>query len=206
MGRDKAPVLHKSGKGIAVSVADVFSYHTHMHSYYEMTLYEPFGGRITVNDKAFTIDRPTVVLVIPSDVHRIEVPEKAKAGFIKIAFDPDPALVGEGIGASVILQGLGEGDLLYKLFLEIAAAAEGSAYKTLLVHTALLALAEKGARVTPAKKQWRERAFQAGIADRQPQIRRKHIPAVGCRGAVRLPAVFVCRVQKKYRHHLYRAS
>ncbi|MBO7761414.1 MAG: helix-turn-helix transcriptional regulator [Clostridia bacterium] len=151
MGRDKAPVLHKSGKGIAVSVADVFSYHTHMHSYYEMTLYEPFGGRITVNDKAFTIDRPTVVLVIPSDVHRIEVPENAKAGFIKIAFDPDPALVGEGIGASVILQGLGEGDLLYRLFPEIAAAAEGSAYKTLLVHTALLALAEKGVRVMPAE-------------------------------------------------------
>ena len=151
MDKQKTPIIHKIGEGIGVSVGNIFSYHTHMHSYYEMTLYDPFDGVITINDKAFTIDTPTAVLIIPSDFHRIDSPENASARFIKIAFEADPLLMGEGIGSSLILQGLAENDFLYKLFLEITEAAENAAYKTLLVHTALLALSSKGQRVMPSE-------------------------------------------------------
>ena len=147
MDKYTTPIIHKIDEGIVVSAASVFSYHTHMHSYYEMTLYDPFDGTITVNDKFFTIDSPTVVLVIPSDFHRIDAPENASARFIKIAFEADPHLIGEGIGSSLILQGISENDFLYKLFCEIAEVGESSIYKTFLVHTALLALSNKGTPV-----------------------------------------------------------
>ena len=116
-----------------------------------MTLYDRFDGTVTVNGKVFTIDTPTVVLVIPSDFHRIETPENAHARFIKIAFEADPVLIGEGITASLILQGISPNDFIYKLFCEIANAAENTTYKTFLVHTALLSLSLKGQRVMPAE-------------------------------------------------------
>ena len=149
MDKYKPPILRKIGEGITVSTATVFSYHAHMHSYYEMTLYDRFDGTVTINDKAFTIDSPTAVLVIPSDFHRIDAPEGAEGRFIKIAFEADPSPGGEGIASSLILQGLTEGDFLYRLFCEIAEAAENAAYKTALVHTALLSLSGKGVRVAP---------------------------------------------------------
>ena len=151
MEKDKIPIIHKIGEGIGVNVANVFSYHTHMHSYYEMTLYDRFDGVITINGSPFTINSPTAVLVIPSDFHRIEVPEGATARFIKIAFEADPFLVGERIGSSLILQAISENDFIYKLFGEIAEAAENSAYKSVLVHAALLALSGKGLPVMSSK-------------------------------------------------------
>ena len=97
----KIPILHKSDKGVNASRYNVFSYHTHMHSYYEMTLYEPFDGTVTINDNIFKINTVTAVLIAPSDFHRIEVSGTAQSPFIKIAFDADPSLVGEAIESSI---------------------------------------------------------------------------------------------------------
>ena len=48
----------------------VFSFPTHTHSHFEMTVYEPFCGGITVNGEFFVVDRPTVFLISPSDFRR----------------------------------------------------------------------------------------------------------------------------------------
>ena len=101
MNSHKIPILHKSDKGVNASRYNVFSYHTHMHSYYEMTLYEPFDGTVTINDNIFKINTVTAVLIAPSDFHRIEVSGTAQSPFIKIAFDADLSLVGEAIESSI---------------------------------------------------------------------------------------------------------
>lgn len=152
MNSHKIPILHKSDKGVNASRYNVFSYHTHMHSYYEMTLYEPFDGTVTINDNIFKINTITAVLIAPSDFHRIEVSGTAQSPFIKIAFDADPSLVGEAIESSIILQEIKKEDFIYHIFQEIFRTSGNSIYKTFLVHAALLAISEKGMRVQPSRK------------------------------------------------------
>lgn len=86
MNQKSFEILHKKNNDITIETASVFSFYTHAHSYFEMTLYEPFDGKISVNDKEFKISAPTAILVCPSDYHKIEVPEKTTAKFIKIGF------------------------------------------------------------------------------------------------------------------------
>jgi AraC-like DNA-binding protein len=64
---------------------------------------------------------------------------------------PDALANGERIGSSLILQAISENDFIYKLFGEIAEAAEPCAYRSVLVHAALLALSGKGLPVMPSK-------------------------------------------------------
>ena len=86
MNKNSITTLHKKNNEISVETASVFSFYTHAHSYYEMTFYEPFDGKISVNDKGFNMNIPTAILISPSDYHKIEVFGKNDAKFIKIGF------------------------------------------------------------------------------------------------------------------------
>ena len=73
--------------GWAAEEGLVFDFPIHTHMYYEMTLYTPFCGHVTVNGIDIPIDRPTVILVTPSDFHRICVDATGNGRFLKISFD-----------------------------------------------------------------------------------------------------------------------
>ena len=55
--------------GVFASKMKIYSYHTHTHLYYEMLLYEPFDGNITINDQELKITEPTAILIAPGDLH-----------------------------------------------------------------------------------------------------------------------------------------
>lgn len=59
--------------GVSVSEKKIYSYHIHNHLYYEILLYEPFDGYITINDNKFEITETTAVLIAPGDFHSTEV-------------------------------------------------------------------------------------------------------------------------------------
>ena len=69
---------------ISLSVGTVFSYHAHIHTYYEIILYEPFEGSVTVNERNLSVDSYTCIMVAPSDLHKIDVACSTQAKFIKI--------------------------------------------------------------------------------------------------------------------------
>ena len=56
--------------GIAVSTGNVVSFPLHGHTYFELLLYLPFQGEITVNGKSFPVDEPSILLLTPNDIHK----------------------------------------------------------------------------------------------------------------------------------------
>ncbi len=68
--------------------SNVFSYPSHAHTYYEMILYQPFDGYITVNGVKIEVTGSVAVIMTPYDIHSISVAEESKKGeFVKIQFD-----------------------------------------------------------------------------------------------------------------------
>lgn len=149
MDTNKILKIHKHDSGIAVKTGRVFPFPLHMHSYYEMTLYEPFDGTISVNDNSFTIDQPTAILMIPSDFHRNMIRGNPGAHYIKIAFEAE--LLGESApDCSLVLRNIAQDDFFIYLFREIAQNPQ-PAYRKQLVTCAVLAFIEKGERICPSK-------------------------------------------------------
>ena len=71
-------------EGIRISTGEVYSFPPHYHDYYEMLLYEPFRGVLSVNDHAPETSEALVILMTPSDLHAIA--PQSTSPFIKIAF------------------------------------------------------------------------------------------------------------------------
>lgn len=143
--------MHKHDSDITVATGSIFQFPIHMHSYYEMTLYEPFDGTISVNDTVFTMDTPTAILIAPFDFHRSEITGSQKGRYIKIAFATDLPLEEPAPDCSLILRNICEDDFLIRLFQEIAKTLPLSAYRKQLVYSAVLALIERGTRIRPIK-------------------------------------------------------
>ena len=145
----KIPKLHKNVPETTVESNSVFSFHTHAHSFCEMTLYEPFDGEIVINNKTFNLSTTTATLIFLSDFHKIEVRDNKNARYIKISFDI--GLLGDDftLNNSSILQGLDKNSFLYLLFQEILNAPKNSSYQNHLIRTAAFTLSEKGADILP---------------------------------------------------------
>ena len=84
---------------ITVQKDVVFSYHVHTNTYCEMTLYFPFDGGISVNNRAIRTDSVTAILVYPSDFNKIEVKNSNNAKCIKISFDESCLVNGNNPGS-----------------------------------------------------------------------------------------------------------
>ena len=72
MIRKEAPTILGAvpGQGeVVFSHGPVVTYPIHGHAYYELLVYDPFCGEITVNGTKFSTERPTAILVTPSDLH-----------------------------------------------------------------------------------------------------------------------------------------
>ena len=143
--------LKKAGpNGVSASSAKVFSYHTHIHAYYEMILYEPFDGYLAVNNNKIAVKSPTAVLLTPSDLHRIQVNGISDAEFIKICFAPSLALLKNTQlpRSSLLLRNIGGGYLL-SLFQELLQSCQDPVYASLLIQTALYIIETKGKAFPP---------------------------------------------------------
>ena len=146
-------VVKLKGGGAAVSVesACVYSYHTHMHTYYEMTLYEPFDGTVAVNDRDFDMRTRSCILIAPSDFHRIRVDAARGARYIKIGFESDVPDRSYREGGSIVWQGIEQDDFLVSLFEEIQKQRQDERYVRHLVNAAIAALTRQGERVLRAE-------------------------------------------------------
>ena len=141
--------LNHPRDGVTVESSSVYSYPTHMHSYFEMTLYEPFAGRISLNDRDFFIDVPTCVLVAPSDFHRITVDEgSGSARYIKLGFARG-ALQESNVPASSAVLRLPTDCFLHSLYEELLRSDCSEAYRAALVNAATRIMIEQGEAVLP---------------------------------------------------------
>lgn len=147
----KISKLHKSAPDVTVENNLVFSFHTHAHSFCEMTLYEPFDGEIVINNKTYNPSSAVATLILPSDFHKIYVYKKQTAKYIKISFNI--GLLGNDLAVSnsIILQGLDQNCFLYMLFKEILNAPKNSTFQKHLIRTAAFTLSEKGVNILPFK-------------------------------------------------------
>lgn len=138
--------LQQTGEsGLTVSRGNVFCFPTHTHVYYEMTLYEPFDGGVTVNQYDIAMDRHSVVLVTPSDFHRIRAAEDCDAGFIKVAFDEEILLpaVKARLSAPMLLRDGVPDSLSWHLFHELL-SAQVQEDAVVLVNAAIVTLLQHG--------------------------------------------------------------
>lgn len=132
---------------IVVQSNTVFGYPAHMHKYYEMTLYRPFDGSVTINGNAVDIDCMTVVLVTPSDFHRIDVLNPQNARFVKVAFAEN---VLDGIISDFSLyEKIDDGDNFAALLFDEILNCDDVQYRRLLINTAVFRLQKCGRHIAP---------------------------------------------------------
>lgn len=142
--------LDDSKQEISVTLGHIYNYHMHMHTYYEMTLYQPFDGTISLNDMDLCMDTVTCILVAPSDFHKISVKDKNDTKFIKIGFASENLDVGSNVDCSIVLQQIKCDDFLIELFREISMHSENQAYIRHLINAAVSMLLERGQRIRSA--------------------------------------------------------
>ena len=123
---------------IEASTDFVYAYRMHAHTYYEMTLYEPFDGCITISGRDFAIDSHTCIMVAPSDLHRIAVRSPRSARFIKLGIPP--SLLLDKPECSIVMQGIDPDGFLTALFGELASTSPEDAYARHLVNAAVCSL------------------------------------------------------------------
>ena len=73
--------------GLFVEKETVHSYHAHTHIFYEIILYEPFDGYITVNGSNHSIDEPSILFMTPTDIHSTCVNGLSQSSFYKLCFE-----------------------------------------------------------------------------------------------------------------------
>ena len=73
--------------GLSVTDGQVYTFPTHTHAYYEMTCYRAAGGFVSVNGQEISLETPCIILLTPSDFHRIQVDEGPGGQYIKVQFD-----------------------------------------------------------------------------------------------------------------------
>ncbi len=148
MDEYKIKTLHKAGADITVESAGVYSYPIHTHSYYEMTLYEPFDGVITLNDCVIVPDKPTAILVIPSDFHKISVKTGKDSKYIKLSFASDCFDSSCVPKTSMVLDDINQDSFFLKIYNEILQCKNNEVYKKALVNTAICFITQRGQSIT----------------------------------------------------------
>lgn len=152
MQEKKIERLELKNEEIRVSERNVCSFYTHQHGYYELLLYRPFEGCVTVNNESIIIDSLTAVLIIPGDLHKIEVKPNQNVRLIKIEINRS-ALVGQHEPQnSRVLQNLPVESVTVLAFSEALTADNDSAYLTLLIMLICNRLEALGSPIVSAKE------------------------------------------------------
>ena len=133
---------------IATVEMEVRTFDIHTHNYYEMTLYEPFEGKICINGRDVETREGVATLIAPLDFHEIKVNEKRGKRCIKISFAAD---VPKGVGQAFSGVVRGVGDFEWSLFREIAANVNHAQYAEKLIECAIHMFLAKGEEILLAK-------------------------------------------------------
>lgn len=138
--------------GISIESKEIFSYHTHTHSYYEMTLYEPFDGSININGNDYMISTPSIILIPPSSFHKITSSTNSEARYIKVAFSEDILTLysAQIPNWPVMLAPIASDSFIISLFHEMLWKKDSPAYIAMLINTAVYLTAENGEKLSPA--------------------------------------------------------
>lgn len=146
------PNINLPQKDVSVERGTVFSYPAHTHSHYELTLYEPFVGGITVNGETFPVTSPTVFLISPSDYHKISV-TAAPSRYIKISVS-DKLLSDTKFKLQkrpTVLFSADEHPLLYGLFKEAAEVSKESEFLAVFAAAAVGYTVRYGTPLEPSQ-------------------------------------------------------
>lgn len=151
MNNRKITTLHKIGTNISTELGQVLSYPVHIHSYYEMLLYEPFDGYVCVNDQVIIPDNPTSVLIIPGDFHEVVVNGKSKSKYMKLSFTSNIFEKANFIKASMLLKAIGRDSLFFKIYSEIIKNSDNEQLKKALTQVILCLIMQNGQMITTTK-------------------------------------------------------
>ena len=138
---------------ISIDRGTVFNYPTHTHAQYEMTMYSPFAGGITVNGELYDVTVASAFLISPSDFHRITVnDEQCASEFIKIGFYEKSIADFKGVlpNHPIILSSLEKHKVLTELFHEIHRSNGDDGYVSVLIEAAVSYLIKYGTAIHPA--------------------------------------------------------
>lgn len=129
--------------GMFAQRGTVIPFHIHCHTYFEMLFYTPFPGHITVNGQMISVDRPTVLLLTPSDFHSTH-PEATDAPYYKLCFTEEhlaaelipchPTVVTDGAALA----------LLAPLFTRACDCREDRPYLSALIRAAAMTIEREG--------------------------------------------------------------
>ncbi len=147
MKAEHLPRLAPPSNDIFVESKTVFSFGLHTHTYYEMTLYEPFRGFILLNGRRIDVNGYTVTLVAPLDMHEITVLAPRGARYVKVAI-PVTAVRAPTLPSSAVLSAIGQDDLLIRLFEEIFFSRKDLPTLEALTGCALYLTVSRGEAVT----------------------------------------------------------
>lgn len=131
------------GEKIRISSNPVYSYPTHIHTYCEMILYEPFDGEITVNAQQIRPDSCCAILMAPLDLHRVCMRRENGAKFIKVELNTDK------IERSALVRNLEPDAFLRRVFEEITHSTQDESYMNLLIDTAIHIIQQTGQIIPP---------------------------------------------------------
>lgn len=131
---------------IMVESKTVFDYPLHTHSYYEMILYEPFDGNVTVNGKNIKITSMTAVIVSPLNFHEIQLCSPACAKYIKVGFNGD-IFADSDFDFSFVLEHIEADSFLHRLFREISENSGNEVYLKYLVNCAVYMIQTGGRKI-----------------------------------------------------------
>lgn len=84
---NEIPILSKRElrlTDLSLTLERVYSYPIHGHEYYEILIYAPFDGEISVNGRVFDPKTPTAVLITPKDFHSTTVFGESEAVCCKL--------------------------------------------------------------------------------------------------------------------------
>lgn len=151
MDKQKIQTMHKSGVDITLEYGNVKSFPIHMHTYYEMLLYEPFEGFVKINDYTINPDKLTAIILVPSDFHQIVVNGSPEAKFMKVAFDGDTIDKTCLPKTSMVLHSIAPDSLFVKTYREVIENPDNEFYKKNLIQVILCNILQKGKSITPAR-------------------------------------------------------
>ncbi len=152
MQSQKIKQLDLQNEEIRLTTKTVYSFYAHLHSYYELLLYRPFKGQVTVNNRAIVMNSLTAVLIVPGDLHKIEVQPGQTAQLIKLEVNRSIFLGQQEPQCSCLLQNLKENSLTALAFEQALAAKNDADYLKLLILLICNRLQAQGCRITPVRE------------------------------------------------------
>lgn len=144
MNNNKIPILHKTDTNITTESGKVLNYHIHIHSYWEMLLYEPFDGYVCVNDQIIIPDNLTAVLITPGDFHQIVVNGKTNSTYKKIFFTSSVFEKTTFPKKSMVLKSIDRASLFYKIYNEIIKNSDNEQLKKVLIQVIICIIMQNG--------------------------------------------------------------